>query len=94
MKPIVKDIDTQYLILAKWEAIKAASQAYAYALPGGQWPNIKYNLPPGNNSATFIREMARVIGKNADIIGGPHPGADSPSPVSSSIDPSRVVRHP
>jgi len=38
--------------------------------------------PPGNNSNTFIREMARVIGRDADVIGGNHPGAIYAQPVA------------
>lgn len=40
--------------------------------------------PAGNNSNTFGREMARVIGKNADNVQGHpnfHPGATTPHPV-------------
>jgi RHS repeat-associated protein len=73
----------------RWQDIVRAAQAYPYAEhPVGptlqNWPNSKYRLPwenPGNNSNTFAREMARVTGRNADILGGNHPGALSAGPV-------------
>jgi len=73
----------------RWQDIARAAQNYAYAEhPVGpvlrNWPNSKYQFPwesPGNNSNTFIREMARVVGRNADVIGGNHPGAQAAGPV-------------
>jgi hypothetical protein len=72
-----------------WGKIAAAAASYPYAEHGSidtqralqNWPNSMYQLPPGNNSNTFIREMARAIGRDADVIGGNHPGAIYPQPV-------------
>ena len=48
--------------------------------PLQHWPNSVYQLF-GNNSNTFIREMARAIGRDADVIGGVHLGNESPQAV-------------
>src|SRR6185437_6544962 len=75
---------------AAWDKIKSAAESYAYAeeYPIGEvlqhWPNSSYRLPwqtPANNSNTFVREMARVVGRDADVIGGNHPGALFAQPV-------------
>jgi RHS repeat-associated protein len=75
---------------AAWARIKQAAESYAYAeqYPIGlvltHWPNSRYQFPrqlPGNNSNTFAREMARVVGRDADVIGGEHPGAIHAGPV-------------
>lgn len=64
---------------ARWRAIVAAATTYAYGEQEANygtllnWPNSEYELF-GNNSNTFIREMARLIGRNADVVGGWHPG--------------------
>ncbi len=77
-------------VKSKWSSIVTAAKKYPYAEHGKKgsilqnWPNSKYEAPPGNNSNTFIRVMARVIGRNADHAGGNHPGADSPSPIKDS----------
>jgi hypothetical protein len=61
------------LSIKKWNLIIAAALGYKYAeqLPSGSpvknWPNSKYQLPPGNNSNTFIHEMSRVIGRKATL---------------------------
>jgi RHS repeat-associated protein len=74
----------------KWDQIHNAAQAYAFAQFPPQspralnWPNSKYGIGINgnfNNSNTFIREMARVIGRNADWITGNHPGNSSPQQV-------------
>jgi RHS repeat-associated protein len=71
---------------ARWKAIVAAATTYPYgeqrATRGTlfHWPNSQYELF-GNNSNTFVREMATVIGRNADVIGGWHPGNSSAVPV-------------
>jgi RHS repeat-associated protein len=75
---------------AAWDKIKSAAESYAYAEqdPIGpvlqHWPNSSYRLPwqkPANNSNTFIRKMAHVVGRDADSIGGNHPGALFAQPV-------------
>ena len=74
---------------AAWARIKQAAEAYAYAeYPLGNvlrhWPHSRYQFPwesPGNNSNTFAREMARVVGRDADVIGGSHPGAIYAGPI-------------
>jgi hypothetical protein len=66
---------------AKWQDIEAAAATYPYAEQESnhgrllRWPNSKYELF-GNNSNTFIRHMARAIGRDADVVGGDwrHPG--------------------
>jgi hypothetical protein len=75
---------------AQWETIKRAATTYRYAeqlpLPTQlrNWPNSWYKLPwqdPGNNSNTFAREMARAIGRDADVIGGNLAGAFWPGNI-------------
>jgi hypothetical protein len=70
----------------KWEIIKITSELYKYAehdpftlgAKARNYPNSKYGfLHDGNsnNSNTFIRHLARSIGKSADVIPGRiHPG--------------------
>ena len=74
----------------QWQRIVRGATTYAYAEqdPLGpvlqNWPNSQYQFPwdnPANNSNTFVREMARIIGRNADVIGGNHPGAIHAGPV-------------
>jgi len=78
----VENVDT----VSKWTAVVAAATTYAYGEQEANygtllnWPNSKYKLF-GNNSNTFVREMARVIGRNADVVGGLHPGNLSAVPV-------------
>ncbi|MEM7773687.1 MAG: RHS repeat-associated core domain-containing protein [Cyanobacteria bacterium P01_A01_bin.37] len=74
-----------------WQRILNEAASYQYAehnlLPVtlastlSNWPNFKYGYS-GNNSNTFAREMARVVGGNADDIPRQHIGAQSPSPVT------------
>ncbi|OVE77625.1 hypothetical protein BVX99_02200 [bacterium F16] len=51
------------------------------------WSQSWYGIPivgagrPPNNSNTFIRGAAQIIGRNADNIGGLHPGNDFPDIV-------------
>ena len=77
-----------------WEKIKSNSEEYPYAenitslRRGGvlsKWPNSKYQLPPGNNSNTFVRSMLNdgKIKIPTDFLKG-HPGADTPSSVSDN----------
>ena len=74
-----------------WKTVSSAAQSYAYAeqsaveSPHGgplqHWPNSVYQLF-GNNSNTFIREMARAIGRDADgFPGGSLPGNEYPQGV-------------
>ena len=71
---------------AKWKQIVAAAMTYKYAeqLPIGNalknWPNSKYQLPPGNNSNTFIQELAAVIRASAAFFDAT-PGAAKASTV-------------
>ena len=75
----------------KWNAIDKAARNYKYAeqLPIGNplknWPNSKYQYPPGNNSNTFVHEMAKVIGVRANLFESA-PGAVSAEPVSDKRD--------
>ncbi len=72
---------------AKWNLIVAAATTYPYGEQESNygtllnWPNSKYELF-GNNSNTFPREMAKVIGRNADVVGGWHPGNLTALPVT------------
>lgn len=56
-----------------WSQIVNAANSYDYAehvrvgYPLKNWPNSKYQLPPGNNSNTFIHEMAAVIDRSANV---------------------------
>lgn len=61
-----------------WKQILTAADSYAYAestdgthppLVLKRWPNSWYSVF-GNNSNTFIRQMANVIGRDPDVIGG------------------------
>ena len=70
-----------------WEAVSDAAKRYDFAEHNPKerslqnWPNSMYQLF-GNNSNTFIRVMARTIGRNADDIGGGVlPGNESPQLV-------------
>ena len=71
---------------SKWNQIITAANSYEYAEqpPVGKrlkkWPNSKYQLPPGNNSNTFIHEMARKINRSADVFFNT-PGATTANPV-------------
>ncbi len=73
---------------SQWRKISLAARSYPYAeqLPLGhplqRWPNSEYQLPPGNNSNTFIDSMAAVIGANASGLFSDTPGATTPSPVN------------
>ena len=70
----------------KWEKIVIAAITYPYAEHGSagsvikNWPNSKYQLPPRNNSNTFIHEMARTIGESAAVFSDT-PGATTARPV-------------
>jgi RHS repeat-associated protein len=72
---------------AAWDRIVSAAYRYRYVSTtrGAQfpsnWPDSAYGYA-GNNSNTFIREMARVINRNADQFRIPHMGAQRPSPVT------------
>jgi len=77
---IYADFDNpQHDALRQWTTIVVAATTYSYGEQRftrgwlSRWPNSRYQLF-GNNSNTFVREMARVIGRNADVIGGSHPG--------------------
>jgi len=48
--------------------------------PAQKWPNSIYQ-PTGNNCNTFIRYLAHLIGKDANIIGGTHYGNEWPQPI-------------
>lgn len=74
----------------QWTKIQNAVPRYRYALHDGSlpktldssnWPRTQYLLSKtATNSNTFIRVLARVIGKDADVLGaGQHYGAQSPS---------------
>lgn len=76
-----------------WKKIIAAAGSYAYAEQAdangnvptslSHWPNSWYQLL-GNNSNTFIRQMAKLIGRNPDAIGGGWiAGRTDPEPVSN-----------
>ena len=76
-----------------WKMIVAAAAQYAYAEQGDangnpptaltHWPNSWYQLL-GNNSNTFIRQMAKLINRNPDVIGGGWiAGNQDPVPVSN-----------
>jgi len=73
----------------KWKQVVAAALGYKYAeqLPIGNplknWPNSKYQLPPGNNSNTFIHEMAGAIGASAAVFSST-PGATRAAPVTDN----------
>jgi hypothetical protein len=66
----------------KWRSIERAAEVYPFAehFPLGRptpvlqnWPNSLYGFGPfddRNNSNTFIFEMARVIGRDASVVGG------------------------
>ena len=79
--------NSSYAAIRQWVSIVAAATTYEYGEQQStrgtlfHWPNSKYKLF-GNNSNTFIREMANVIGRNADVIGGNHPGNRFAMPVS------------
>ena len=99
-----------------WNKIKDAAESYEYAIQDtnsdspANWPNSEYGLPGilagfgssanRNNSNTFVREMAKVIDKDADIIRGAHPGNKTAKAVSSrpytpkkrGVQPSNVSR--
>ena len=90
---IYADTKRQQEVGEKWRTIVNAARSCGYAEHGpfvrGQaarnWPNSLYgNLISGNsnNSNTFIRYLARSIGRSADVIPGrAHPGNSSPQPV-------------
>ncbi len=65
--------DTNKDAKEQWAKIVFQATHYDYAEqpPHGRslknWPNSKYQLPPGNNSNTFVHEMAKVIGASADV---------------------------
>jgi hypothetical protein len=71
-----------------WKTVSDAAKSYQYAEqsdversgPLQHWPNSMYQLF-GNNSNTFIRIMARAIGRDADDIGGILPGNEYPQAV-------------
>jgi len=76
-----------------WKQIIGAASSYAYAEQADangnvpttltHWPNSWYQLL-GNNSNTFIRQMAKLIGRNPDVIGGGWiAGRTDPEPVSN-----------
>ena len=73
----------------QWNRIDVAAKNYPYAeqLPVGgplaKWPNSTYQRPPGNNSNSFVYQMANEIGESAAVFNDT-PGAVTPSPV---IDP-------
>ena len=75
-----------------WKQIVAAAAKYAYAEQADangnvpttlkQWPNSWYELL-GNNSNTFVRQMAKLIKRNPDAIGGGWiAGRSDPEPVT------------
>jgi RHS repeat-associated protein len=82
---IYTDADSGDAALA-WQSVVQAATAYRFAEQENNrgmlrnWPNSRYQLL-GNNSNTFIREMARTVHRNADIIGGNHPGNQSGIPL-------------
>ena len=82
--------------LKKWKLIVATALGYKYAeqLPIGNpmrnWPNSKYQLPPGNNSNTFVHEMSGVIGQNASVFPST-PGAKRASTIKTT-DPVPVYK--
>jgi RHS repeat-associated protein len=73
----------------KWKSIVSAATSYVYAEHGAKgsavanWPNSKYQFPPGNNSNTFIHEMAAVIGASAAVFTDT-PGATRATPVTGA----------
>ena len=62
-----------------WQRIIAAARSYAYAEQAdangnpprvlSHWPSSWYQLL-GNNSNTFVRQMAKLINRNPNVIGG------------------------
>ena len=83
----------------KWKDVIAEADTYAYAEHGSSgsvlknWPNSKYGFPAtsnANNSNTFIRVLAKKIGKSADVAPGFHLGNDS----SVSVTDNGPVPHP
>ena len=82
----------------QWKKIVVEALDYEYAEqepignPLKNWPNSKYQLPPGNNSNTFIHEMASLIGANADVfLFAPAPKLFLPIPAVSDIINSYLV---
>ena len=73
----------------KWKKINNAATGYGFAEHGAiggplqNWPNSEYQLPPGNNSNTFIKYLASQIGASASVFSDT-PGADSPGQVSDT----------
>ncbi len=76
-----------------WQTIVAAAGLYGYAEQADasgnpptvltHWPNSWYQLL-GNNSNTFIRQMAKLINRNPDVIGGGWiAGNQDPVPVAN-----------
>jgi hypothetical protein len=83
-----------------WDEIMESANNYPFAelfddLEQGQdlkrWPNSKYELPPGNNSNTFIREMLKSAGiQIPDFMNTTqHPGAYFASSVHDHRDAPR-----
>ena len=71
-----------------WDKIDAKARSYKYGLQVGNypaeldstnWPWVRYRMHPwATNSNTFIRVLAREIGRNANDVDGRHLGAQSP----------------
>jgi hypothetical protein len=93
--PEVSDSSVKWEVLKA----AARSYAYAEHAPdengfpdgyaAKNWPNSKYGIfinGTSNNSNTFAREMARSIGETIDesLLSRPHPGNQTPQPVSDS----------
>ncbi len=75
---------------SKWGALMSIAQSYPFGQypvdqrPNpGRWPNSKYSVF-GNNSNTYIRNLAEYLGRDADSIGGWHPGNEQPVPVTGA----------
>ena len=58
----------------QWQRIVSDATSYAYAEHGSigdplsNWPNSKYQLPPGNNSNTYIYELLAIIGRTQMVV--------------------------
>jgi hypothetical protein len=86
---------TEDEINKKWSEIWGFAKRYPFAEQPGfdgnfkNWPNSLYELPPGNNSNTFIRYLVRKSGLKMVEMPGDHPGAKMPrDPVLGDIDPA------
>ena len=80
-------------VSSEWGRVSANATTYGFAEQSGfngvfqHWPNSRYELPPGNNSNTFIRWLAAV--SSIPLIEPPvrlHPGRSSPQNLLHPIE--------